>query len=173
MHPAPKAPVLSELSDLGISSREISGARSPLGHSALVYCEGLFGEQDGKTANGLVRSSERYQIQGIIDSTCAGQDSGMVLDAKPNGIPIYGSLAEALVGTSEIPDYLICGLAPASGSLASGQRAALLEGIARGMHLVNEGLHRFSQRRSGICYSKPCGRRHDHRRSTAEAKKRT
>ena len=29
--------------------------RLPAGSSAIVYCEGQFGEQDGKTANGLVR----------------------------------------------------------------------------------------------------------------------
>lgn len=31
----------------------------PVGVTAIVYCEGQFGEQDGKTANGLVRHSER------------------------------------------------------------------------------------------------------------------
>ena len=32
----------------------------PAGSTAIVYCEGQFGEQDGKTANGLVRHSEKY-----------------------------------------------------------------------------------------------------------------
>ena len=32
----------------------------PVGSTAIVYCEGQFGEQDGKTANGLVRHSEKY-----------------------------------------------------------------------------------------------------------------
>ena len=30
--------------------------------TAVVYCEANFGLPDGKTANGLVRSSERYDI---------------------------------------------------------------------------------------------------------------
>ena len=34
----------------------------PAGSTAIVYCEGLFGEQDGKTANGLVRHSEIFFI---------------------------------------------------------------------------------------------------------------
>src|SRR5688500_7892850 len=37
-------------------------ASRPIGSSAIVYCEGQFGEQDGKTANGLVRHSEKYDI---------------------------------------------------------------------------------------------------------------
>jgi hypothetical protein len=35
----------------------------PVGSTAIVYCEGQFGEQDGKTANGLVRHSEKYDIE--------------------------------------------------------------------------------------------------------------
>ena len=36
--------------------------------TAVVYCEGNFGQTDGKTANGLVRHSERYRIVAVIDS---------------------------------------------------------------------------------------------------------
>ena len=63
--------------------------------TALVYCEGNFGLIDGKTANGLVRHSEKYQILSVIDSTQAGIDSGDVLDGKANGIPIFANLVEA------------------------------------------------------------------------------
>ena len=41
-----------------------------------------FGAIDGKTANGLVRHSERYDIVAVIDSHKAGLDSGVVLDDK-------------------------------------------------------------------------------------------
>ena len=44
--------------------------------TAVVYCEGNFGRQDGKTANGLVRHSEKYRILSVIDSTRAGRDAG-------------------------------------------------------------------------------------------------
>ncbi|MFZ3268206.1 MAG: hypothetical protein WA285_06180, partial [Mycobacterium sp.] len=40
----------------------------PAGNTAIVYCEGVFGEQDGKTANGLVRHSQKYEILSVIDS---------------------------------------------------------------------------------------------------------
>ena len=114
----------------------------PVGTTAIVYCEGQFGEQDGKTANGLVRHSERYEILSVIDSTHQGTDSGTLLDGTPNGIPVLGSLALAIAHADRVPDYLICGLAPADGLLSPAQRIVLLDGIARGMHIIN-GLHEF------------------------------
>ncbi|PJJ63747.1 DUF1611 domain-containing protein [Compostimonas suwonensis] len=117
-------------------------ASLPLGASAVVYCEGQFGEQDGKTANGLVRHSEKYEILSVIDSLRAGADAGAFLDGTPNGIPVVAGLAEAVADAGRVPDYLICGVAPADGLLSSAQRVVLLDGIARGMHIIN-GLHEF------------------------------
>lgn len=114
----------------------------PRGSSAVVYCDGLFGEPDGKTANGLVRYSEKYEILSVIDSEKAGADTGTVLDGIANGIPVLANLAEAIAYAGRVPDYLILGLAPASGMLSPAQRAVLLDGIDRGMHIVN-GLHEF------------------------------
>jgi uncharacterized NAD-dependent epimerase/dehydratase family protein len=51
-------------------------------------------------------------------------------------------LAEAIAHAGQVPDYLIVGFAPADGLLVATDRAALLDGIARGMHIVN-GLHEF------------------------------
>jgi uncharacterized NAD-dependent epimerase/dehydratase family protein len=114
----------------------------PLSATAVVYCEGLFGQPDGKTANGLVRHSEKYEIVGVIDSRHAGEDAGMVLDDTANGIPVLTDLDDAIAHAGTVPDYLICGLAPASGMLSPVQKAVLLDGIARGMHIIN-GLHEF------------------------------
>ena len=50
--------------------------------TAIIYCEANFGGIDGKTANGLVRHSERYEILSVIDSEKAGLDAGMVLDEQ-------------------------------------------------------------------------------------------
>ena len=52
---------------------------------ALILCEGMFGTGDGKTANGLVRHTERYQIAGVLDSRLAGRDAGEVLWGDPCG----------------------------------------------------------------------------------------
>jgi uncharacterized NAD-dependent epimerase/dehydratase family protein len=114
----------------------------PMGSTAVIYCEGQFGEQDGKTANGLVRHSEKYDVLSVIDSTRAGVDAGEFLDRRHSGIPVLGSLAETLAHAGQVPDFLICGVAPADGLLSADQRAVLLDGIARGMHVIN-GLHEF------------------------------
>ena len=114
----------------------------PAGATAIVYCEGQFGEQDGKTANGLVRHSEKYEILSVIDSTHAGADAGMLLDGLANDIPILDGLPTAIAHAGHVPDYLICGVAPADGLLSADQRTVLLDGIARGMHIIN-GLHEF------------------------------
>lgn len=113
---------------------------SPL--SAVIYCEGQFGRSDGKTANGLVRHSAHYRIVSVVDSTLAGQDTGIVLDGTPNGIPIFASLADAISKHGAVPANLICGFAPADGRLKPAEREALLDGLSWGMHLVN-GLHEF------------------------------
>ncbi|HCS61034.1 MAG TPA: DUF1611 domain-containing protein [Microbacterium sp.] len=110
--------------------------------TAIIYCEGQFGEQDGKTANGLVRHSEKYEILSVIDSRHAGVDAGSFLDGSENGIPILVNLAEAIAHAGYVPKYLICGVAPADGLLSDAQRVVLLDGIAHGMHIIN-GLHEF------------------------------
>ena len=110
--------------------------------SAIVYCEGNFGAIDGKTANGLVRHSELYEILSVIDSEKAGFDAGAVLGEPPNGIPVCRDLGDALACAGATPDYFIFGMAPASGRLSSRDRGVLLEAIDLGMNVVN-GLHEF------------------------------
>ena len=110
--------------------------------TAIVYCEGNFGAIDGKTANGLVRHSEKYKILSVIDSEKAGLDSGMVLDDVPNSIPICRDLADALTQAEYTPDYFIFGMAPASGMLSTYERGLVIEAMSYGMNIVN-GLHEF------------------------------
>ena len=109
---------------------------------AIVYCEANFGAIDGKTANGLVRNSERYEILSVIDSRLAGQDAGQILDGVANGIPLCTDLDEALVQAGAVPDLFIVGVAPTSGLLSISERAVLLDAMSRGMGLIN-GLHEF------------------------------
>lgn len=110
--------------------------------TAIIYCEANFGAIDGKTANGLVRHSERYEILSVIDSEKAGLDAGMVLDGEPNSIPVCRDLAESLERAVTVPDYFIFGMAPSSGMLSLYERGLVLEAISRGMNIVN-GLHEF------------------------------
>ncbi len=110
--------------------------------TAVVYCEANFGEIDGKTANGLIRHSEKYDIVAVIDSHKAGLDSGSVLDGKPNAIPVCFDLEEALVRAGRVPDCLIYGIAPSSGMLSVHERGLVLKAMRLGMDIVS-GLHEF------------------------------
>src|SRR5210317_32002 len=110
--------------------------------TAIVYCEANFGALDGKTANGLIRRSEKYEILSVIDSEKAGLDTGMVLDDKPNSIPICRDLADSLAQAGSVPDAFIFGMAPSSGMLSKHERALVLEAMSHGMNIVN-GLHEF------------------------------
>ena len=102
----------------------------------------IFGRIDGKTANGLVRYSEKYKIIAVIDSTKSGQDCGMVLDNIRNNIPVCRDLTEALEIAGDTPDSFIYGMAPLSGMLSQHERTIMLEAITLGMNIVN-GLHEF------------------------------
>lgn len=110
--------------------------------TAVVYCEGQFGAVDGKTANGLVRHSEKYDILSVIDSQNAGLDAGAVLDGLPNGIPICHDLQDAISKAAVPPRYFIFGLAPASGMLSQQERGLVLQAIGLGLNIVC-GLHEF------------------------------
>ena len=116
--------------------------QAPSSATAIVYCEANFGAIDGKTANGLVRHSERYEILSVIDSEKAGLDSGTVLGEEPNAIPIRRDLADALAHVRAVPDYFILGIAPATGMLSTHERGLVLEAMRCGMNIVN-GLHEF------------------------------
>ena len=110
--------------------------------TATVYCEANFGKIDGKTANGLIRRSEKYRILSVIDSEKTGLDTGMVLDNKPNAIPVCRDLDDALAQAGSVPDFFILGMAPSSGMLSKHERGIVLEAMSYGMNIVN-GLHEF------------------------------
>jgi uncharacterized NAD-dependent epimerase/dehydratase family protein len=111
-------------------------------NTAIVYCEGNFGGIDGKTANGLVRHSEKYEILSVIDSEKAGLDAGVVLGDGPNDIPVCRDLADALARAETLPGYFIFGMAPSSGMLSTHERGLVIEAMGHGMNIVN-GLHEF------------------------------
>jgi uncharacterized NAD-dependent epimerase/dehydratase family protein len=144
--PSPKhGPVISHGDpkiEPAFSKAAVAHASSLSRATAVVYCEGNFGAIDGKTANGLVRHSEKYEILSVIDSVKAGLDAGEVLDDTPNGIPVCLSLDEAIARADRVPDFLIFGMAPSTGMLSAAERLLMLEAMSRGMNLVN-GLHEF------------------------------
>ena len=119
--------------------------------TALIYCDGAFNTPNGKTAHGLVRFTERYSVVGVIDHVYAGQDGGEVLDGKPNSIPIFASLVQAMAAlTGELrPRTLVVGLAPDGGRLPAEARETILAALATGLN-VDSGLHDFLYKDSDL-----------------------
>jgi uncharacterized NAD-dependent epimerase/dehydratase family protein len=113
--------------------------------AAILYCEGAFRTTNGKTAHGLVRRSRRYRVLSVVDSTCAGQDAGSLLDRRPAAIPVHASVAGAVRaarGQGLPATHLVIGLAPDGGRLEPRHRRAVLQAVDLGLH-VDSGLHDF------------------------------
>jgi len=110
--------------------------------NAIVYCEGAFNTPNGKTAHGLVRFTNRYNIVGVIDSRYAGRDAGEVLDGTANAVPVYESVGEAVKTANGNVTHLIVGLAPDGGRLVSAAREDIEIALEMGLN-VDSGLHDF------------------------------
>jgi uncharacterized NAD-dependent epimerase/dehydratase family protein len=110
--------------------------------TALVYCEGNFGEMDGKTANGLIRNSEKYNIVGVIDSTKSGMDTGEILMGSKNNIPVFSNFDNALESLDTVPNLFIYGIAPSEAFLKRDEREIVLKAMKHGMNIINP-LHEF------------------------------
>ena len=111
-------------------------------NTALIYCENQFGQSDGKTAVGLIRHSEIYQIVGVIDSSLNGKDSGEELGIGRNNIPIFKDLSDAIQKLLYTPDYYIYGKAPIDTHINKEERSLIIEAMKEGMSVIN-GLHQF------------------------------
>lgn len=111
---------------------------------AIVFCEGAFNTPNGKTAHGLVRFTERYEVVGVIDSRYAGKDAGLVLDQKENNIPIFADLASAMaeLGEDSKPKTFVIGLATDGGRLPPDARKTIKLALELGLN-VDNGLHDF------------------------------
>lgn len=113
--------------------------------NALVYCEGAFNTPNGKTAHGLVRFTERYDVVGVLDEKYAGRDAGEVLDGKSNGIPIFkdfDAAVELLRSANNLPKNMVIGLAPDGGRLPNIAKATIKKALEMGWN-VDSGLHDF------------------------------
>jgi uncharacterized NAD-dependent epimerase/dehydratase family protein len=113
--------------------------------NALVYCQGAFNTPNGKTAHGLVRFTRRYRVLSVIDSRYSGQDAAAVLDGKPRGIPVCGSVRDAFESSNKSDKpatHLVVGLAPDGGRLSTTAREDIKLAIKMGLN-VDCGLHDF------------------------------
>lgn len=112
---------------------------------AVVDCTGAFTTTYGKTAHGLVRRSERYDVAAVLDPRFAGRDAGDVLDGRPNGIPLLPDLAAALDAAAAAGrplTHYVVGIATDGGRLPDALRPAVTAALEAGLHVVS-GLHEF------------------------------
>ena len=112
---------------------------------AIIYCEGAMNTPYGKTAHGLVRFTERYEVVAVIDSRLADKDAGAIIDGKPNGVPVVEDLASALSNATsrqKQPTHFVIGLAPDGGRLPESARSAIRTALESGLN-VDSGLHDF------------------------------
>jgi len=112
---------------------------------ALVYCEGGFNTTTGKTAHGLVRFTERFKIIAVIDSRYQGRDAGMILDGRPNGIPVVGDLNDGIILATRqgiLVKSFIIGLAPDGGRLPESAFPVIKTALKARLDVYN-GLHDY------------------------------
>lgn len=108
---------------------------------AIILTDGLLHDSDAKTAHGLIRGTERFEIVAVIDSLHTGKDAGEVLDGINRNIPVYATVNEAITVIKDI-QYCIIGVATVGGILPSHFLPVLETCIREKISLVN-GLHDF------------------------------
>ncbi len=110
--------------------------------NAIIITAGYLDSSNGKTAHGLIRGTERFNIIGVIDSKSAGKDAGEVLDGRKRNIPVYASIDDFASQSKEKAFYCIIGVATKGGVIPESLRIMLKEGLEKGYSLIN-GLHEY------------------------------
>lgn len=111
-------------------------------NDALILTHGLLDTENGKTAHGLIRGTDRFTIVGVIDYASAGRDAGEVLDGKHRNIPIFDTIENAVNQLNRTPQYLIVGVAVAGGRLPAEMLDIIKTAICAKINIIN-GLHEF------------------------------
>lgn len=105
---------------------------------AIVITGGYLDTNNAKTAHGLIRGTDRFEIVGMVDEKHAGKDAGEVLDGKNRNLPVYSSISEAV--KKQKAEYCIVGVATKGGVIPESLRALLREALENNLGIVN-GLH--------------------------------
>ncbi|MGC4020476.1 MAG: DUF1611 domain-containing protein [Cyclobacteriaceae bacterium] len=110
--------------------------------NAIVITSSFLDTDNAKTAHGLIRGTERFNILAIIDKKYPGKDAGEALDGKKRNIPIYASLKDFQKQSKKKAKFCIIGVATKGGVLPKELRSMLREAISMGYSIVN-GLHDY------------------------------
>jgi uncharacterized NAD-dependent epimerase/dehydratase family protein len=110
--------------------------------NAIVLTAGYLDSDSGKTAHGLIRGTERFNILAVIDDKYPGKDAGVVLDGKHRGIPVYATIPDFIKASKEKAVYCIIGVATKGGVIPDSLRAMLKVALENNLGIVN-GLHDY------------------------------
>jgi len=105
----------------------------------VLATDGLLLQNHAKTAHGLIRSSNRFEVLAVIDKKYKGIDAGEALDEFYRNIPVIASIDEAVKKFKKI-DYLIVGVATVGGVLSDTLLSTIRQAITKGIGIIN-GLH--------------------------------
>jgi uncharacterized NAD-dependent epimerase/dehydratase family protein len=110
--------------------------------NAIVITGGYLDTINAKTAHGLIRGTERFNVLGVIDHKFPGQDAGDVLEKKPKGIPVYATIADALKTIPGKVNYCVIGVATKGGVIPDSLQTMIREALENNLSIVN-GLHDY------------------------------
>ena len=110
--------------------------------TALLYSGGLLDDIHAKTAHGLLRYSDRFQILGLIDPRFHGSMSEDFVRHCKENLKIHKDLSSALEELPEKPKYLVMGVAFGGGMLPNEHRSIVKDSLSQGMDVVC-GLHQL------------------------------
>jgi uncharacterized NAD-dependent epimerase/dehydratase family protein len=110
--------------------------------NAIVITAGYLDSSNGKTAHGLIRGTDRFNIVGVVDQKHAGKDAGEVLDGKKRNIPVYATISDFVRQGAAKAEYCVLGVATKGGVIPDSLRVMLQEALENNFHIVN-GLHDY------------------------------
>lgn len=113
---------------------------------AIIVTNGLLATDNAKTAHGLIRESQRFEIVGVVDHVNAGKDAGEVLDGRKRNIPVFKTIEEAM---NVKPAYCIVGVATTGGVFPGDLIEEVKTAIQNKLSIVN-GLHDHLNERPDI-----------------------
>lgn len=113
---------------------------------AIILTNGLLATDNAKTAHGLIRESNRFEIVGVADAVNAGKDAGEVLDGKHRHIPVFETVMQAM---TVHPSHCIVGVATAGGVFPGDLIEEVKQAIQHKLSIVN-GLHDHLSERQDI-----------------------
>lgn len=110
--------------------------------NAIIYTHNLLVENFAKTAHGLLRGTERYNIVAVIDKIHFGKDAGNVFHNKKLNIPVYETVESFLNDNTPTIDFCIVGVAFPGGQLPNECRDELFSAMRNKISIVS-GLHQL------------------------------